>query len=1340
MSGSSTAAGIAELVSTKSVLTTPQTALWLPQIMFPGKPVANTGWAVTIEGALDPRLFAEAIRRLVAETDALRLSLSIDGDTVYQQVRDYTDYAIQHVDVSSVADPDEAARQWIEKQYWLAVDWTGFPLFRFALIKLSVDRHIWFQVHNHVIIDAIGKFLVVERVAQVYRALRDGVPVTPNDAISYLARVEWEQSYLRSDAYLDDQRYWIARLSPPPDPLVEGDRRRTECALTGRSLQISQAIGRAEFERLRVFAKSLDSSLPRLLLALIAIAFFRLTGNRDLVLGVALHNRIEEKFKRTIGLFSTNLPLRIDIDRDMALRDALRRMDTDFVRDRSHIRFPVERLGGVLGLSRQQRGLYDVLVNYLPAGSQRDFAGLPIAINRLQTGMMLPWDVTVRERGASGGAVLDVDYDAGLIDADEARRFAHCLAFLMTNSIDNIDRSIGSLPIISDEERQRFVKGVNQTAENLPQDVTLASLCADQAVRTPRDIAVVWGTEAIDYATLHARASELARRLIGMGVSLDSVVGIALPRSIELLVAVLAVHKAGGAYLPLDPAYPAERIAYMVGDARAAVIVTTSALAARLPSKAARLLLINRSEREPTPDGQSGDTGELPYRAGLGPDRLAYVIYTSGSTGRPKGVGVTHRNAVNLVLCARTLVDPEDLKGMLFATSLNFDLSVYEIFLALAFGGRLILVENLLEVTTAPRRDEVRLINTGPSLIDALLKAGDLPAQTRTINLCGEPLLRPLADRIFAAAPAVRLINFYGPTETTVYSTWASVDAKDRRAPAIGRGLWNTQLYVLDADRELLPAGAKGELYIGGEGVARGYLNRPDFTEERFIANPFGDGRLFRTGDLVRWRPDGELEFLGRADTQIKINGLRIELGEIEAHLDTVPGITGAAVVVRPDKFGVNRLYSYATSQDGTARPGFDQIRACLARSLPSHMMPSAHIWLEAFPLTPNQKLDRRALPLPLDAAPVREGMAPRTDAEQRLARIWQQLLKMEEIGVRDDFFELGGDSLMAVGLLLEIERQLGRRLPFDAVYGDVTIERLAEYLGSAGSEEPADVVVPLQRLGSKKPFFCVHGIGGEVLNYGLLARHMGTERPFFGIKAPDLRVAKDILSTIEATARFYVEAILARQPVGPYFIGGVSLGATIAYEIALQLARRGHRVGLLALIDQRRKGWTLEFSNVVPTAVNFLRNIAPWLRHDFAYHGVGEVRKNILRKLTVWLRRLSRGGKRSPEPDISVILDLSRYAPDRHDLFRVLYAALLAYRPKNYRGRVVVFRAAAQPIFRLWDEPGLGWRELVEPEPDVRVVPGNHRTMTAEPYVSSLATQLRQCLDQADTACNRHH
>ena len=933
--------------------------------------------------------------------------------------------------------------------------------------------------------------------------------------------------------------------------------------------------------------------------------------------------------------------------------------------------------------------------------------------------------MTLEYFGPNSGARVLIDYDPGLIEAAEARRLSHCLLFLLKNGVEDRGQPVGRLGLMAESERQHLLRAAAGTAVVLPQEATLASLCAEQAARTPVGTAVICGTETIDFATLHATATALALRLTAMGVGLDCVVGIALPRTIDLVVAILGVHKAGAAYLPLDPAYPEDRIAYILKDANAPVVISTSALAAKLPDTGAQTILMDL----PMPDSPTGGVANLPR---VRPDNLAYVIYTSGSTGRPKGVGVEHRNAVNLIHFGRSLIGEDELSGFLFSTSLNFDLSVYELFLPLAFGGRIIAVENLLEVATAPARDDVRLINSGPSSIDALFKMGGCPKNVRTVNVCGEALLRPVADRVFAFSPDIRLINFYGPTETTVYSTWSKVEREDRRTPAIGKGLWNTQVYVLDSELELLPAGTTGELCIGGAGVARGYLNRPDLTDERFAPNPFGAGRIYRTGDVVRLRSDGELEFLGRRDNQIKIHGVRIELGEIETHLAAVPGIAGAVAVVRQDKFGVSRLLAYAKATDNHNRPGFPTVEAQLARTLPRQLIPSGLIWLDSFPMTPNGKLDRRALPAPQEDMQTCEIVPPRNHLERQIARIWEELLERNGIGVHEEFFGAGGDSLMAVSLLLEIEKSFGVRLPFDTIYGQATIERLAQYLACAQEPAARSAIVPLQALGSKPPFFCVHGIGGEVLHLGLLAKHLGTDRPFLGIKAPDLRDAEPILSKVEHMASHYVDEVLAHQRSGPFHLGGLSFGALVAYEMAVQLQKRGHQIGLLVLLDQRRKGWTLEFHNFFPTIVNSMRNIAPWFRHDAAFYGPREFLRSIQRKLKVWGHRLG-NAETVREPDVSIMLDLARYAPDRHDLFRVLYRALLAYQPQSFRGRAVVFRAEAQPILRLWDEPALGWSKLIHPQPAVRVTPGNHRNITAHPNVSYLAEQLRECLDEAD-------
>ena len=432
-----------------------------------------------------------------------------------------------------------------------------------------------------------------------------------------------------------------------------------------------------------------------------------------------------------------------------------------------------------------------------------------------------------------------------------------------------------------------------------------------------------------------------------------------------LLVAVLAVHKAGGAYLALDPSYPAERIRFIVADAAAPVIITTATLAPIFADSGARLLL--------DAEAQTAEA-EMAEPVPAGPDDLAYVLYTSGSTGRPKAAGIEHRNLINLISWGRSIVSDAELRGLLFSTSLNFDLSAFEMFLPLAFGGCIVLVENLLSLQSAPQREKVRLINTGPSLFEALLRAHALPSGVTTVILAGEKLSRRLASSIFDAAPKVRLLNCYGPTETTVYSSWARVDPSAETEPTIGRPIWNTTLHVLDRGGALLPAGVDGELYIGGAGVARGYLGRPELTAERFLPNPYGRGQLYRTGDRVRWLADGELEFLGRADNQMKINGIRVEPGEIEATLLSLSGIAAAVVTLYEDPAGVPRLVGYLVGKSGAAQ-NTDDVRAALERQLPRNMVPAYFVWLDKLPLTPNGKLDRRALP-----PPAHEATRPPTD------------------------------------------------------------------------------------------------------------------------------------------------------------------------------------------------------------------------------------------------------------------------------------------------------------------------------------------------------------------------
>lgn len=1219
------------------------------------------------------------------------------------------------LDFRDEKNPNAAAAKWMRAEMRKVIPLEARALVRFALIRVDEDRTLWFQKSHHVITDATSRRLTGARTAARYRALRFGEPLPALNAATPEELLEFERRYAASKDWEIDRRYWLERFAHWPGPLIEVNRQDTERARSGCATRISFKLKRADFARLETAARALGSWPARAIIALMYVAFARLYDRSDIVLGIELALRPDARAKQTIGLLARPLPMLLTLDRDTTIADAVRYVDEIRAQNYPHRHFPLQELIKDLGITRKGHyGLFDIIVNYVPAAYDFAFEELPVEFNNLSNGFTVPWMVTIVDSGLGRDLDVSIDTDPGLIPTDMAARLVSCVETLLLRGLDDPTCPIASLPVMPESAKIQVLDLAAGETIALPEEATLASLCAAQAERTPDAEALICGDQRLTYATLHERATRLARRLAALGVKPGVVVGIALPRESSLIVAVLAVHKAGGAYLALDPSYPAERIRFIVADAAAPIIVTSAALAPVFAESGARLVFETGSA-----DLETETVEPVPPR----PGDLAYVLYTSGSTGRPKAVGIEHRNLVNLISWGRSITTDAELRGLLFSTSLNFDLSAFEMFLPLAFGGRIVLVENLLAVQSAPHRDEVRLVNTGPSLLDALLRMGGLPAGVTTVILAGEKLSRHLADAVFEAAPAIRLLNCYGPTETTVYSSWAPVAPAVRSEPTIGRAIWNTTLYVLDSGLALVPVGAEGELFIGGGGVARGYLGRSELTAERFLPNPFGPGRIYRSGDRVRWRSDGELDFLGRVDDQMKINGIRIEPGEIEAALLAVPGIAAAAVKLHEDGGGGSRLTAYLVAS-GSAAPAADIARAALERQLPSNMVPSAFVWLKAMPMTPNGKLDRKALPAPSrEHVQVASDRPPRTKLEREVAEIWEEVLERPPPGVRSDFFDLGGDSLALLSLFAAIEVHFGRRLTIDVLSGGLTIARLTQIL--AQDEAPAaelNPVVALQPHGRLPPFFCVHGIGGNVLHLQRLATHMGADRPFLGLhQTADARLP----DSIGELAERYVTAMLAHQPAGPYYLGGASFGATVAYEMANQLVEKGHEVGLLAIIDQRRPGWRLTTRKAIPALPRILANMPRRIRGELSRVPVAD-RVRILRRILLRWSKLALGQR----VNAALMFDLSE--PDQILRYEANLRALRSYRPRPLSAPITLFRASDQMLSHLALDLTLGWKDLAEKGVSVRIVPGNHGTITGEPFVREFAKKLSDDLDAA--------
>lgn len=912
--------------------------------------------------------------------------------------------------------------------------------------------------------------------------------------------------------------------------------------------------------------------------------------------------------------------------------------------------------------------------------------------------------------------------------------------------------------------KQQPLVGRNDTAVPYPcGDQCLHELIERQVERTPRQPAVVFEQQKITYAQLNRRMNQLAQYLKERGIGPETKVGLFVERSLEMIVGILGILKAGAAYVPIDTTFPQERVSFTLKDANVALLLAQTSLMANLPSSAPQVICLDTFDWTRGEEWNQSDSG-------VRPENLAYVIYTSGSTGRPKGVCIEHRNIVNYVL---GVVERYHLKpGMNYAmvSTIAADLCKTAIFPALVTGGCLHVIsqeraQSHTMLSDYFKREKIDVLKIVPSHLAALQAAGNartVMPRARLI-LGGEAPRLDWIAQLGGLAPDCEIYNEYGPTETTVgvlvYQVGSQLpDTVSGTLPS-GRPLPNSCAYILDQHGHPVPVGVEGEICIGGNGVGRGYLDRPELTAERFFSDPFspdGSARIYRTGDRARYLSDGNIEFLGRLDDQVKIHGYRVELGEIERAIRAQQGVRDVVVTTNENEFGGMELVAYVVPKgksqpQGRARGLYQlpdesvdgpvgkevltpaTLRKFLNDYLPQYMIPSAFVLMEKLPLTSNGKIDRKALPAPTaPAETTREYVAPRNVLEQALANIWARVLKVERVGIHDDFFDLGGHSLLAVRVIAEFERLSNKRLPLALLLRAPTIAGLAELLGDDSPEPSGSSLVPIEASGSKPPLFLVHEGDGKVMLYKRLARHLGPGQPIYGLQSQGLKGDGLVHRTVEDMASHYIQEVRSVQARGPYYLGGYCLGGTIALEMAQQLTTEGERVALVAMVD------TYNLSLIPPsklhrlTYLHMLQSI--WFHFlNFASTKNGNRRHFLEQKweitstqLGIWLRAWRDGvmGRGKSGRSLS-----NRYRRVR----QINHCAMAQYLPKPYAGQVVLIR----PQGHFWGEsdPTLGWSGVVGNQLKVCVSAAYPKGIMLDPYVQMLAQDLKECLQEAQMA-----
>jgi amino acid adenylation domain-containing protein len=1305
-----------------------QKRLWLLQEHLEG-PAFCAQCEVLIEGPADAACLKAALQSLVERHHVLRTTFHcFYGMTIPVQVvadEHCVLEAEQDYRLLSPREQNDRTEQALLEARNREFDVRQGPILRGSLLQLSPERYLLLMTLPALCCDSVGFVNFTRELAREYLLLAGG-DVELEEPLQYVTASEWQNDLLEGDDFEVGKEYWgrhdLSQIADTPLPF--GEHSIVSRAFDPDYVEIE--IGESYARTIQVLARRYGVGPSTFFLACWQALLGRLTGQSALVVGVSCDGRTDEDAAGAIGLFERYLPVTANV------ADAVRFSDLLKATHKSVLDVAEWQDWFTWEAASHSAGT-DAGALFFPLSFEFEDQAARVASREVTFSIRRRYVCTDRFElklactSTSTGGSMAFHYNKRLFSGLQIELLGRRFQTLVQDAIDNGETCVGDLNILPDAERRQLLIDFNNTRSPFPHAQSMAGMFDAQANRTPDSVALVYEDEYLSYAELSKSASRIGNHLIGRAIGAEDVVGVYVNRSLEALVAVLGVLKAGSAYLPLDPGSPAERIDYVLSDASAAVLLSNQRL---IPGLAGRkgfdiCLDLNGCEIQAESEVSRPPSAET--------DSLAYVIYTSGSTGRPKGVMVSHRSALNLLeALKRSAYADQDMTSLVASLNapLAFDASVQQVVLLLCGATLHIIPEALrtdgMALLAYLEERSVDVFDCTPAQLRLLMDAGLLNSGTtapRKILTAGEAIDDDLWGTLESAAAPV-IYNIYGPTECTVDATFCKISGSPGK-PVVGHPLANYKVYVVDHKIRPAPAGVVGELHLGGVGVARGYLNRPDLTAARFVPDPFSEtegARLYSTGDLARLQFENGIEFLGRLDNQVKLRGNRIELGEIEAVLLQHGGVRQCVVSLRGGAETDKRLAAYVVPGEHT--PDVAELRDYLRKKLPDYMIPSAFLYLKALPLTSNGKVNRNALPA--DAPNSTENaIGARDHIELQLLYVWRDVLQIDGLGIRDNFFELGGHSLKAVALSSRVSELYGEKVPVRLVFDYPTVEQMASYVRREVGSGLSSAAVPIQPRGTRRPFFCVHPSGGVVYPFLPLSRSLGADQPFYGLQSYELDGGNATVDTVEEIAGRYVADIRRVQPAGPYQIGGFSFGGIVAYEMAQQLSAAGEEISILAIFDTGLPTVAVEDRPLSP------EEVADLLRESFVRRAselgvsVDENEPIAIEELAeVTLRREKEEGK------IPAEVSEEQYIQFRQNMETYPHASR-RYRPKPYAGRLSLFRGNGS------DDRGhdYGWSKWAMRGVEVFCFDVPHFAFMQAPNSAALAVQLAECFESAESA-----